>query len=83
MKTIVVLALAAVALAACAHRTEYASVYPEQNPKGGVSQAYEICRAKSKSVSGYDWIDSMSRQSNALDACMLEYGYRLQRVPNT
>lgn len=59
MKPMLLLAVAGAALTACVNRTEYVSVYPEQNPKGGVTQAYELCRAKSRSVSGYDWIDSM------------------------
>lgn len=80
MRHPIILAILVMGLAGCAVRTEYRSVYPEQNPAGGVAQAYEICRAKSRAASGYDWIDAMSRRGSALDACMLEYGYRLQRV---
>lgn len=82
MKTYLSLAIMAAAITACATRVEYISVYLWSNPPGGLAQAQEVCQAKSQAVSGYDWIDAIVRRENALNACMLEYGYRLQAVPN-
>lgn len=76
------IAIVTALIAACATRVDYISVYPRSNPPGGLSQAQKVCKAKSQAVSGYDWIDAIVRRENALNACMLEYGYRLQAMPN-
>jgi hypothetical protein len=83
MKTALMSCAAVALLTACGTPVTYQSVYPELNPAGGLTQAQDICNAKSQAVSGYDWIDAMVRRGNALDACMLEYGYKLQAVRDT
>ena len=69
------------ALGACGPNPYWRSYDLSLNPPEGVFQAKTECRMRAAIVSGYDWIDALSRRGAAFDYCMYKYGYRFEVDP--
>ena len=68
-------------LGACGPNPYWRSYDLSLNPPQGVFQAKTECRMKAATVSGYDWIDALSRRNAAFKYCMYKYGYRFEVDP--
>ncbi|MFA5385686.1 MAG: hypothetical protein WC364_13710 [Eubacteriales bacterium] len=81
IKDIVLIVLSIFILSSC-YTIKWCNTHPEWNPPQGYDWAATQCKARSSSVSGYDWIDSALSKQKAYNSCMASYGYELLKISN-